>query len=159
EAMTTPPVAKTVPTLRTHHGDTVIDEYAWLADKNDPETIAYLQAENAYTESRTADQASLRETVFGEIKARTRETDLSLPVRKDGYWYYSRTVEGKQYSIHCRVAVRDGVLTPPSTEDGTSPEGEEILLDGNVEAGSSEFFSLGTFDVSPDHHRLAYSVD
>jgi oligopeptidase B len=157
--MTTPPAAKTVPTLRTHHGDTVIDEYSWLADKNDPETIAYLQAENAYTESRTADQASLRETVFGEIKARTQETDLSLPVRKDGYWYYSRTVEGQQYSIHCRVPVRNGVLTPPSTEDGTSPGGEEILLDGNVEAGSSEFFSLGTFDVSPDHDRLAYSVD
>jgi oligopeptidase B len=159
EVMTTPPVAKTVPTVRTHHGDTVIDEYAWLAVKDDPETIKYLTAENEYTETRTADQAGLRDTVFEEIKARTKETDLSLPVRKDGFWYYSRTVEGQQYPIHCRLAVVDGELTPPSTDDGSSPAGEEVLLDANVEAGDSGFFALGTFDVSPDGFLLAYSVD
>ena len=78
----TPPIAKQVPVERTQHGDTVIDEYAWLTDPKDPETIAYLEAENAYTESLTAGLADLRSDIFGEIKARTQETDLSVPVRK-----------------------------------------------------------------------------
>jgi oligopeptidase B len=157
--MTQPPVAKTITTARTHHGDTVIDEYAWLADRNDPATIEYLTAENGYTQARTADQEQLREAVFGEIKARTKETDLSVPVRKGGYWYYTRMVEGQQYAIHCRRAVADGELDPPSTEDGTALAGEEVLLDGNVEAGTSEFFALGTVDVSPAGDLLAFSVD
>ena len=106
--MAAPPAAARIPAERTHHGDTVIDEYAWLADKDNPETIAYLDAENAYTEAMTADQAALRETIFNEIKARTQETDLSVPARKDGWWYYTRTVEGQQYALHCRRAVRPG---------------------------------------------------
>ncbi|HEX6872105.1 MAG TPA: S9 family peptidase [Micromonosporaceae bacterium] len=153
------PVAKQVPIERTHHGDTVVDEYAWLADKDDPDTIAYLTAENAYTEARTADQASLRETIFNEIRTRTQETDLSVPARKHGYWYYTRTVEGQQYGIHCRRAVAPGEVDPPPTGDGSPLPGEQVLLDGNAEAGDSEFFALGTFDVSPDGHLLAYSVD
>ncbi len=157
--MTTPPVARTEPTPRTHHGDTVIDEYAWLADKENPQVIEYLAAENAYTEARTKDQAGLRDTVFGEIKARTKETDLSVPVRKGGYWYYSRTVEGQQYAIHCRRAAVPGEVDPPSTVEAEPIDGEEVLLDGNAEAGDSEFFALGTFDVSPDARLLAYSVD
>ena len=157
--MTTPPVAKTVPTVRTHHGDTVIDEYAWLAEKDDPETIAYLTAENAYTEDRTADQAALRETIFNEIKTRTKETDLSVPVRKGGWWYYSRTVAGKQYSVHCRRAVQPGEDAPPATGDGAPLPGEQILLDGNELAGDSSFFSLGAFGVSMDGKLLAYSTD
>ncbi|HEV2088013.1 MAG TPA: hypothetical protein VGR21_06855, partial [Cryptosporangiaceae bacterium] len=75
----TPPVAKRVASTRTHHGDTVVDPYAWLADKDDPDTIAYLTAENAYTEKRTTHLAALRETLFEEIKTRTQETDLSVP--------------------------------------------------------------------------------
>ena len=142
--------------MRTHHGDTVVDPYAWLADKTSPSTLDYLKAENAYTESRTAEQAPLRETIFNEIRARTQETDLSVPTRHHGYWYYTRTVEGQQYTIHCRVRA-DGD-TPPSSDGGPLP-GEEVLLDGNLEAGDSEFFALGTFDVTPDTHRLAYSVD
>jgi oligopeptidase B len=155
----TPPVAKRVPTERVHHADHVIDEYAWLKDKDDPDTIAYLKAENAYTEAHTADQAELREAIFNEIKARTKETDLSVPARKGGYWYYARTVEGQQYAIHCRRAVAAGEVDPPSTEDGTPLPGEQVLLDGNVEAGDSEFFALGTLDVSPDGALMAYSVD
>src|SRR3954454_4024462 len=154
-----PPAAKRVPTERTHHGDTVPDDYAWLANKDDPDTIAYLTAENAYTDARTEHLAGLRETLFNEIKNRTQETDLSVPVRRGGYWYYTRTVEGQQYGIHCRRAVRDGEVDPPSTVDGTALDGEKVLLDSNVEAGDSEFFALGTYDVSPDGHRLAYSVD
>ncbi len=156
---TPPPAAKRVPTERRHHGDTVIDEYAWLAHKDEPDTIAYLEAENAFTEARTADQADLREAIFNEIRSRTKETDLSVPARKGAYWYYTRTVEGMQYAIHCRRAVAPGEVAPPSTEDGTPLDSEVVLLDGNVEAGESEFFALGTFDVSPDGNLLAYSVD
>src|SRR4029453_7651827 len=82
EAPVVAPVAKRVPVERTHHGDTVVDEYAWIAVKDDPETVAYLTAENAYTEARTAHLAPLRESVFTEIKNRTQETDIALPQRK-----------------------------------------------------------------------------
>ena len=155
----TAPTAKRVPHERTFHGDTVIDEYHWLADKSDPDTVAYLRAENAHTEAAAAGLAGLRETVFGEIKARTQETDLSVPMRKGGHWYYNRMVEGKQYGIHCRVTVRPGETDPPSTVDGAPLPGEEILLDGNELAEGHEFFALGTFDVSPDGRWLAYSTD
>jgi oligopeptidase B len=154
-----PPVAKRVPTTRTHHGDTVVDEYAWLEDPKEPDTIAYLEAENAYTEAVTAPLAPLRETVFQEIKGRIKETDLSVPVRDGGYWYYTRTVAGQQYGIHCRRAVQPGEVDPPDTGDGAPLPGEEVLLDGNQLAEGHDFFSLGTFDVSPDGRWLAYSVD
>ena len=87
-------------------GDTAIDDYAWLAGKDDPATIAYLKAENAYTEELTAGLTPLRDRIFGEIKGRTKETDLSVPVRKGGWWHYGRTVEGKQYQVHCRRRVQ-----------------------------------------------------
>ncbi|MEH0845135.1 S9 family peptidase [Micromonospora sp. CPCC 205711] len=156
---TTAPVAKRVPTERTHHGDTVVDEYAWLAAKDDPATIAHLTAENAYTESRTAHLEALRGELFEETRRRTQETDLSVPTRKDGYWYYTRTVEGQQYGVHCRRAVRDGETTPPVSADGAPLDGEEVLLDGNQLAEGHDFFSLGAFDVSPDGRWLAYSTD
>jgi oligopeptidase B len=155
----TAPTAKRIPTERTHHGDTVVDEYAWLANKDDPDTIAYLKAENEHTEATTAHLAALRETVFNEIRKRTKETDLSVPNRKGGYWYYTRTIEGQQYGIQCRRAVRPGEVDPPSTADGAPLDGEEVLLDGNRLAEGHDFFALGTFDVSPDGRRLAYSTD
>jgi oligopeptidase B len=154
-----PPAAKRIPTERTFHGDTVTDEYAWLAEKENPDTIAYLEAQNAYTDAMTAAQAGLRDEIFGEIKGRTKETDLSVPSRKRGWWYYSRTVEGKQYAVHCRRAVLDENERPPMTEDGSPLEGEEILLDGNELAGDQPYFSLGAFSVSPDGTTLAYSTD
>lgn len=140
-----------------HHGDTVVDDYAWLTVKDDPETVAYLEAENAYTREATAHLKSLQETIFQEIKGRTLETDLSVPVRKNGWWYYSRTEEGKQYGIQCRVAA-DGE-TPPELKVGEPLPGEQILLDGNELAGESDFFSIGTSSVSPDGSLLAYSVN
>ncbi len=154
-----PPAAKREPTERTHHGDTFIDDFAWLAAKDRPETIAFLQAENAYTEAMTASQEGLRQAIFGEIKSRTKETDLSVPVRNRGWWYYARTVEGKQYAVSCRRAVRPDDDGPPMTEDGGPLDGEEILLDGNELAGDNPFFSIGAFDVSPDGRLLAYSID
>ncbi len=160
--MSNPPIAKRVPTVRTHHGDTVVDEYAWLANREDPDTIAYLEAENAYTEAATAHLASLRETIFDEIKRRTKETDLSVPVRKGDYWYYTRTVEGQQYGIHCRCPVTPGETAPPDPAQWAQGEpipGEEVLLDGNKLAEGHEFFALGTSEVSPDGRWLAYSVD
>ncbi|QGN50583.1 prolyl oligopeptidase family serine peptidase [Micromonospora sp. WMMC415] len=153
------PVAKQVPTDRTHHGDTVVDEYAWLAVKDDPETIAHLTAENAYTEKRTAHLADLRGQLFEETRRRTQETDLSVPARKGGYWYYTRTVEGQQYGVHCRRAVRDAETDPPISLDGAPLNGEEVLLDGNLLAEGHDFFALGAFDVSPDGRWLAYSTD
>ncbi|MFG3553800.1 S9 family peptidase [Micromonospora sp. NPDC047557] len=156
---TAPPAAKRVPTERTHHGDTVVDEYAWLAAKDDPETIAYLTAENAFTEERTAHLAALRAELFEETRQRTLETDLSVPTRKGGHWYYTRTIEGQQYGVHCRRAVRDGETDPPVSADGAPLDGEEVLLDGNLLAEGHDFFSLGAFDVSPDGRWLAYSTD
>ncbi|BCJ59113.1 S9 family peptidase [Micromonospora endophytica] len=153
------PVARRVPTERIHHGDTVVDEYAWLATKDDPETISYLAAENAWTEARTAHLAGLRTELFEEIRRRTQETDLSVPTRKGGHWYYTRTVAGQQYGVHCRRAVRAGEVAPPVSADGAPLEGEEILLDGNQLAEGHDFFSLGAFDVSPDGRFLAYSTD
>jgi len=150
-----PPVAARKPIERTHHGDVFVDDYEWLRDKSNDEVLDYLRAENDYTEKRTAHLQSLREAIFSEISERTLQTDLSVPSRRGGYWYYARTVEGKQYAISCRVKV-DGDQ-PPAT-DGEIP-GEEVMLDGNEVAGDSEFFSLGTVDVSPDARLLAYSVD
>ncbi|TWD84079.1 oligopeptidase B [Kribbella amoyensis] len=150
-----PPVAARKPIERSHHGDVFVDDYEWLRDKSDAEVLDYLRAENTYTESRTAHLESLREAIFKEISERTLQTDLSVPARRGSYWYYSRTVEGRQYAISCRVKV-DGDQ-PPAT-DGDIP-GEEVLLDGNELAGDSEFFALGTVDVSPDGRLLAYSVD
>ena len=154
-----PPSAKQVPSERTHHGDTVIDPYAWLANPKDPETTAYLEAENAYMSAMTEGLADLRTAIFGEIKARTQETDLSVPARKNGWWRYARTVEGQQYAIHCRRRVLDGETVPPVPQDGKPLEGEEVLLDGNELAAGHEFFSLGALAVSPDDALLAYSTD
>jgi oligopeptidase B len=154
-----PPSAKQVPHQRSFHGDTVIDEYAWLADKDDPDTISYLKAENAYAEAATAGLAGLADRIFGEIKARTQESDLSVPVRKGGWWHYSRTIEGQQYAVHCRRAVRPGELVPPLAADGQPLDGEQTLLDGNALAAGHDFFSLGTFRLSPDQRWLAYSTD
>ncbi|GAA0586179.1 S9 family peptidase [Kribbella sandramycini] len=150
-----PPTAARKPVERTHHGDTFVDDYEWLRDKADDEVLGYLRAENAYTEARTEHLESLREAIFQEISDRTLQTDLSVPTRRGEYWYYARTVEGQQYGIHCRVKVNGD--QPPATDGEIA--GEEVLLDGNLVAGDSEFFSLGTVDVSPDGRLLAYSVD
>ncbi|MEV4158514.1 S9 family peptidase [Nonomuraea dietziae] len=152
-----PPLAKKVPSERTHHGDTVIDEYAWLTNKEDPDTIAYLQQENDFLKQETGHLEELQEQVFQEIKGRTQETDLSVPSRKGAWWYFSRTQEGKQYGISCRVPA-EGDTPPVVTTDGTLP-GEQVLLDGNELAGDSDFFSIGTSAVTPDGKLLAYSTD
>lgn len=159
-----PPVAKKVPTERTHHGDTYVDNYEWLRDKESAEVVEHLKAENAYQEAVTAHQEPLREAIFQEIKGRTQETDLSVPHRKDGWWYFSRSVEGKEYGIQCRVRAHDtddriADWTPPAVEPGVEIPGEEVLLDGNVEAEGKPFFSVGGTAVTVDGTLYAYAVD
>ena len=156
--MQTPPIAKRVDVKREHHGDTVVDPYAWLRDAEDPDTIAHLTAENAYAQENTAHLADLRTAIFGEIKKRTKETDLSVPSRKGDWWYYYRTEEGKQYGIHCRVPADDD--TPPElSADGAALPGEQVLLDENELAAGHDFFSLGVSELTCDGTLLAYGVD
>ncbi len=155
-----PPVAPARPITRTHHGDEVVDRYEWLRAKEDADVVAHLEAENAYTAQRTAHLAGLRERIFGEIRSRTLETDLSVPTRQGDWWYYGRTVEGQQYGIHCRAPLASpDDWTPPVLTPGEPVAGEVVLLDGNTEATGHEFFSLGSFDVSTDGGRLLYGVD
>ena len=141
-----PPVAKVVPQEITVHGDTRVDNYFWLRDRSDPDVVAYLEAENRYTDEVMAPAQVLREKLYKEILGRIQETDLSVPVKRDGYFYYSRTEEGKAYSIHCR-------------KHGSLEAAEEILLDSNVLAEGEKYFRVGNFAVSPDHRLLAYSTD
>ncbi|HEV3226721.1 MAG TPA: S9 family peptidase [Acidimicrobiales bacterium] len=141
------PVAPRKPHIRRVHGEETPDEFYWLLDRDDPDTIAYLEAENAYTETQTEHLAPLRDRLFEEIKARVQETDLSVPTRRGPWWYVTRTEEGKQYSTFCRR---------PEPDDETA---EVLLLDGNELAGDSPFFALGVVDISPDHSLLAYSTD
>jgi oligopeptidase B len=151
------------PTERVQHGDVYIDDYEWLREKDDPEVLAHLHEENAYTNARTENLSLLREQIFEEIKERTRETDLSVPTREGDWWYYTRTVEGKQYGIHCRapIASADDWEPPALDEDAQQGglSGEQILLDDNVEAEGHDFYSLGSFDVSADGTRLLWAVD
>ncbi|MDR3661680.1 MAG: S9 family peptidase [Mycobacterium sp.] len=158
--VSTPPTAKRVDHRREHHGDVFIDPYEWMRDKNDPEVIAHLEAENAYTGEITAPLEPLRQKIFDEIKARTKETDLSVPTRRGEWWYYARSFEGKQYSVHCRCPISDpDDWTPPQLDEHTEVPGEQVLLDENVEAEGHDFFSLGAATVSIDANILAFSVD
>ncbi|MGB3827583.1 MAG: S9 family peptidase [Ornithinimicrobium sp.] len=152
------PVAARRPHTRTHHGETIQDDYEWLRDKSNPEVIAHLEAENAYTEAMTDHVADLRADIFTEIKGHTQESDLSVPVRHGRWWYYTRTVEGEQYPLYARVAV-EVCRERPTPEPGHPPAHEEVVLDANAEAAGEEFFSLGAFDVSPSGEVLAYAVD
>ncbi len=155
-----PPVAKRVEHRREHHGDVFVDHYEWLRDKENPEVIDYLNAENDYTERATDHLAPLRQKIFDEIKARTKETDLSVPTRRGDWWYYGRSFEGKQYSVQCRCPVTDPEdWVPPQFDEHTEIKGEQILLDENVEAEGHDFFQLGAASVSIDGNILAYSVD
>ena len=161
----TPPVADKRPTSTEIHGHTRTDDYEWLRDKDAPEVTAYLEAENEFTQEQTAHLADLRQAIFDGIKARTRETDLSVPTRRRGYWYYGRSFEGKEYGASCRVTVADeDDWTPPTPAEHCAPDqpalpGEELLLDLNELAEGHDFFSLGGSSVSPDGALLAYSTD
>jgi oligopeptidase B len=141
-----PPHPKIIPKEIIHHGDVRVDNYFWLRDRSDPDMIPYLEAENRYTEEIMAPTGPLQERLYDEILGRIQETDVSVPVKRDDYFYYTRTEEGKAYAIQCR---KHGNLEAP----------EEVLLDANVLAAGQKYFRLGNFAVSPDHRLLAYSTD
>ena len=131
-----------------------------MRDKESPDTLAYLEAENAYTEARTAHLAGLRDTIFEEIRSRTKETDLSVPSRIGSWWYYGRSLEGKQYGISCRCpAGSPDDWAPPRLDADTEIPGEQVLLDSNELAEGHDFFSLGASSVSTDGSLLAFSTD
>lgn len=153
----TPPAAPRRPHTLTAHGDVRVDDWYWLRsdDRDDPEVLALLEAENAFVAESLAHTDQLQADLFAEMKARIKETDLSVPFRKDGRWFYGRTVEGQQYPILCRTAIEPA---PDLPEDEPVP-GEEILLDMNVLAGDSDYFAIGTYDLAPGQDLLLYSTD
>jgi len=141
-----PPVAEKRPHVHSLHGNRRLDPYFWMRDRNDPAVMAYLNAENEYTQAMMKPTEGVQKALYDEMLARIQETDLSVPFRKNQYWYYYRTEEGKAYPIHCRK--RDSLDAP-----------EEVLLDQNALAEGHDYFDLGIFQVSPDHRILAYAVD
>ncbi|MYM18796.1 prolyl oligopeptidase family serine peptidase [Brevibacterium sp. 5221] len=153
------PIAAKHPQVREHHGHAFRDDYEWMREKDSQELLDHLAAENDYTAARTAHLAALREDVFDEIRARTKETDMSVPVRRGGHWHFARTFEGKDYPVQCRIPAVPGDWTPPALCDGQTLEGEEVVLDLNAEAAGHEFFSLGSFSLSSDGARLAWAAD
>ncbi len=160
----TPPLAKRVPVERTHHGDTFVDHYEWLRDKGSSEVLEHLRAENAFTETVTADQQPLRDAIFEEIKGRTQLTDMSVPSRRGAWWYFNRTVAGEQYPVMCRVpALTEGSVEeryrPPVVRPGEPLDGEQVVLDCNEFARDMAFFSLGSFQVTRDGSLLTFGVD
>jgi oligopeptidase B len=163
EVSAVPPQADRRPVELVAHGDRRIDEWFWLRDKDDPAVIDHLKAENAYTEATMAGTRALQAVLFQEIVDRIEETDVSVPVRKGPWLYYSRTVEGSSYAIHCRrpVGAGPGAQAGPASvlPPGKIPEGEQILLDENALAQGHEYLAVGAFELSPDHRWLAYSTD
>ena len=156
-----PPVAPRRPTAFEAHGDRRVDEWFWLRNRDDPEVLALLRAENAFTERHTAHLTGLRDGLFAEMKARIVETDLSVPVRKGPWWYYDRTLEGRDYAIHCRLPVEGsgrGDTAPPPLPDGDRHD-EQVILDENALAGTHGYLDVANLAVSPGHSRLAYASD
>lgn len=141
-----PPVAKKVPHVTQVNGATLKDDYFWLRDKNDPDVMKYLQAENKYANEMMKPTQDFQESLYKEMLSHIKQTDLSVPVRRGEYFYYSRTEEGKQYPYQCR-------------KKGGLDASEEILLDLNKLAEGHAFLGLGEFVVSDDGNLLAYSTD
>src|SRR3569833_234166 len=131
------------------HGVTLVDDYGWLRDKDAPEVTEYLNAENAYSDALTADLAPLRDELYKEMLSHIKQTDESAPYREGDWWYYSRTEEGKQYSIFCRKRGSSTAFEGP----------EEVVLDGNKLAEGQAFFAIGSTDISDDGRWLAYTTD
>ncbi len=141
-----PPIARQKPHVLEAHGHQRTDEYFWLNDREDPEVVAYLEAENAYTEAIMAPTRELQEALFQEIVSRIKKDDASVPVFDRGYWQYTRYVEGGEYALHCR---RRGTMEAP----------EELLFDGNAMAAGHDYFALRGVNVSSDQRTAAYSLD
>jgi oligopeptidase B len=155
--MPTPPSAPRRPHPIVAHGDERIDDWYWLRsdDRSDPEVLDLLAAENEFVAASLAHTEDLQAALFKEMKDRIKETDLSVPFRKGGRWFYSRTEEGQQYPILCRTDEQP----PADLPEGAAVPGEHVLLDLNVLAGDSDYFALGAYDLAPGQDLLLYSTD
>lgn len=140
------PMPEKTPTRLEQHGDVRIDNYFWMRERENPDVIAYLNAENAYTEKMMAPMKGLQGILFDEIKGRIKEDDQSAPVKRGDFFYYQRYVKGMEYPIYVR-------------KKGSLDADEEVLLDVNKLAGDADYFSVSGFEVSPDHRIAAYGVD
>jgi oligopeptidase B len=141
-----PPVAKTIAKIDTIHGDVITDNYFWIREKTNPQVISYLNAENAYTAAKMKHTEALQQKLYDEMLGRIKETDLSVPYRDNGYWYYNRTEKGKSYPIRLR---KKGSLDAP----------EQVVIDENALAAGKKFSQLGDWAVSPGGSRFAYLHD
>jgi oligopeptidase B len=146
EAQGRPPVANRIAKLDTLHGEVRRDDYSWLRDKSNPDVARYLKAENAYTEAELSHTKATQDTIYREMLGRVKETDLSVPFRFRGFWYYTRTERGRSYPIYCR-------------KKGSLDAKEEIVLDQNLLAQGRKFHALGGMEVSPDGNLLIYLED
>jgi oligopeptidase B len=141
-----PPMARQVPKEIEKHGHVRVDEYYWLNERDNPDVVAYLEAENEYTDEAMAHTASFRETLFEEIKGRIKQTDLSVPYQDDGYFYYSRTEDGKEYPVYARMK-------------GSLEAEESVMLDVNELADGHGFYSASGLRVSSNGDVLAFAED
>jgi oligopeptidase B len=141
-----PPMARKVAKVDTLHGEKLVDDYFWLRDRKNPEVKAYLESENAYADAFMKPTEALQSKLYEEMLGRIKETDLSVPYRQAGYFYYSRTEKGKQYPIYCR-------------KKGTLEATEQVLLDVNEMAKGERFMAVGDIEVSDDGNLLAYTND
>ncbi len=141
-----PPVAERIAHVDTLHGDVRVDDYFWLREKANPAVVAYLEAENAWTSGGLKHTEALQARLYQEMLGRIKETDLSVPYRDAGWWYYSRTEQGKAYPIFAR-------------KRGTLRAAEQIYFDQNAAAEGKKFHALGGMDVSPDGRLLLYLED
>jgi oligopeptidase B len=146
-----PPIAHREHTETRLHGHVLVDDYAWLRQKENPDVTAYLEAENRYAEADTAALAPLRDELYNEMLSHIQQTDVSVPFHDGAWWYWTRTEEGLQYAIHCR---RRGTAEAP---DESAPE--EVVLDGNKLAEGNAFFAIGATAITDDGRWLAYSTD
>jgi len=140
------PVAKKIKKELTIHDHTRIDNYFWLNDRENPDVLAHLKEENAYTKAMMKHTETLQDELYKEIVGRIKQTDMSVPFLLNGYYYYTRYEEGQEYAIHCR-------------KKGSLEGEEEVMIDANAMAEGHEFFSLSGLNVSPDNKLLAYGVD
>ncbi len=158
-----PPTARKDPKSTHLHGHTLTDDYAWLREKQSTEVIAYLEAENAYTAAVMEPAAPLIGTLYNEMLSHMQQTDVSVPYRKNGYFYYSRIVEGQQYPLYCRIpAPQESSAKPNALPPLPPPQGfphEEVLLDVNTLAAGQAFMAIGAFALSDNASKLAYSTD
>src|SRR5438270_4837372 len=141
-----PPVAKKQPKVTEIHGQKLVDDYFWLRDKQNPDVKAYLEAENAYADAYMKPTEAFQQKLYGEMLSRIKQTDVAVPYRDGDYFYYSRTVEGKQYPILAR-------------KKGSLEATEQVLLDVNELAKGQPFMSLGALTVTDDGNLLAYTTD